>query len=152
LFKLITLFNRQLESLGYNAFLNRENVSRVKESELNDKVVTQLAIGLFNKDCLASGYPHALPADSVKKVVDDFSSSKDYVDSKNLIKSFAKRYEESEQVNEGNKIDFGKYEIIELTGSDLEAILPHLRPLIKKSYEKIGGKQGDRTVEQLKAV
>lgn len=147
LFKLITLFNNQLESLGYNAFLNRENVSRVKEAELDDKVVTKLAIGLFSKDCLASGYPHALPADSVKKVVDDFSSSKDYIDSKNLIQSISGRYEESEKVNEGHSINFDNYEIVELTGSDLEAILPHLRPLIKKSYEKIGGKQGDRTVD-----
>ena len=86
-----------------------------------------------------------MPSKNVKDVVRKFEKSKDYIETKNLVKSFAKTYTES--INEKSTIDFKKYEIIELEGADLEAILPHLRPLIKKSYDKIGGKQGNRTIE-----
>lgn len=149
LFELITLFNSHIVELGYNAFINRENVSKVKEAD-DSTFVTRCAIGLFDKNCLKAAIPYSLDISIVKNTVKQ-------LDSKAIGKSDAvaklKLLTKTDTMEESKKqIDFSKYEILELEGKDLEAILPHLRPLIKKSYEKIGGKQGDRTVEQLKAV
>lgn len=142
LFQLISLFNTHIEELGFNAFINRENVSRVKEAA-NDIVTTRLAIGLMSIDCIKCGIPEPL---SIPKV-------KQYIHKNNGKLGDIVSTKDKRQMSEAAKsIDFSKYEIVEFTGEDLEAILPHLRPLIKKSYEKIGGKQGERTVEQLKAV
>ena len=136
------MFNTHIEELGFNAFINRENVSRVKEAA-NDIVTTRLAIGLMSIDCIKCGIPEPL---SIPKV-------KQYIHKNNGKLGDIVSTKDKRQMSEAAKsIDFSKYEIVEFTGEDLEAILPHLRPLIKKSYEKIGGKQGERTVEQLKAV
>ena len=253
LFDLITLFNTHLQELGWNAFINRETVSKVKV-EADDKIVTYGAVGLFDKDCLKSGIPIPLDPEDVKealknidaKVKEPTQKLKQFVksykekngslnESKNVnaipyemkkkfpvgkwmafpfaklhgkvrkivgwyyggrrdngkdyyccwfespeieegknfkvvglatyggygdnnspqFDSFddAKRYlEEKESVNESEKkIDFKQYQIVEFEGDDLDAILPHLKPLIKKSYDKIGGKQGERSLERLRA-
>lgn len=147
LFQLIELFNNSLKELGYNAFINRENVSKIQESE---KIITKSAIGLFDIDCIDSGYKKSIPINTIKNVIYDLDKNNKYITTKNLINAIISKQNMS--TNESKNIQFDNYKIIELTGSDLEAILPHLRPLIKQSYEKIGGKQGDRTVDQLKAV
>ena len=54
-------------SLGYNSFINRENVSRVNED--SDKVVTNNAIGIFDLKCIKSVFPKAILPEKVKEVV-----------------------------------------------------------------------------------
>lgn len=149
LFELITLFNSHLVELGYNSFINRENVSKIKEDD--DKIVTKCAIGLFDEKCLKRAIPYQFDVNTVKHIVKELDKKNiEKQDAVQKLKSIVKI--KSDLLESKKQIDFSKYEIIELHGKDLEAVLPYLRPLIKKSYEKIGGKQGDRTVDQLKAV
>ena len=68
LFDLIALFNTHLQELGWNAFINRETVSKVKV-EADDKIVTYGAIGLFDKACLKSGVPIPLDPKDVKEAL-----------------------------------------------------------------------------------
>ena len=54
LFQLIALFNSHIMELGFNAFVNRENVSKVKEDE---KISTNAAVGLLKPECIDRGNP-----------------------------------------------------------------------------------------------
>lgn len=158
LFNVITIFNNQVASLGFNAFINKETVSKVREAD--SRIVSNSAIGLFDKNCIASLIPTEISYDRVKQVLN-------VLDKKNIsnsnvadmIQSFAEinknkviYNDKISNVSEAKTIDFAQYDIIEFEGDQLDSIIPHLRPLIKKSYEKIGGKQGERTVEQLRSV
>ena len=145
LFKLIQEFNKDLMSLGYNSFMNRENVSRVNED--SDKVVTNNAIGIFDVECIKSVFPKAILPEKVKEVVQSFQRNRDYIGSKNFIQSINSTNESSDSNDR-----LSQYSIVELRGKDLEKAIPYIIPLITKSYEKIGGKQGERSAESLIAI